>query len=113
MARTILIVNATQVVTSENHPLGILSNVSGFPQTFDSNNAPYNGDIEATMKAAKSAYHTQIGANYANTNPNRVMTTVILETVRGTKIQDCPPVTIGTLPIPPEPESESTPTPTT
>ena len=81
--RNIIIVNSTQVVTSESHPDGIFSVTSGFPKVFDSGEG---GDIEATMKTAKSAYYAQLSANYGNTNPNRVMTTVTLETASGQQI---------------------------
>ena len=83
MARNIIIVNATQVVTSEQNPYGIFSTVSGFPKVFDSG---ANGDIEQNMKNAKSAYFAQLSANYANTNPARVMTTVTLETADGWQV---------------------------
>lgn len=83
MARTIIIVNATQVVTSESHPEGIFSVTSGFPKVFDSGEG---GDIEQTMKTAKSAYYDQLSKNYGNTNPARVMTTVTLETASGQQI---------------------------
>lgn len=83
MARNIIIVNATQVITSEANPQGIFSVVSGFPKVFDSGEG---GDIEATMKTAKSAYYAQLSTNYGNTNPNRVMTTVTLETASGQQI---------------------------
>ena len=85
MARNIIIVNATQVVTSEANPQGILSVVSGYPKTFDSFN--YDGDVDAAMKAAKADYYNRLGINYANTNPNRIMMTVTLETVNGHQIQ--------------------------
>lgn len=81
--RNIFIVNATQVVTSESNPSGIYSIVTGFPKVFDSGDG---GDIEATMKQAKSAYYAQLSTNYANTNPARVMMTVTLETVNGQQI---------------------------
>ena len=84
MSRSIVIVNATQVVTSEQNPQGIFSTMSGFPKTFDSVN--YSDDIEQTMKAAKSAYFAQLSANYGNTNPARVMTTVTLEVANGQQI---------------------------
>lgn len=103
MARNIIIVNATQVVTSAQNPQGILSNASGFPQTFDSNNAPYNGDIAYAMRAAKAAYYKKLGANYEDTNPNRVMTTVTLEMVDGQQILREP---VGSLPADEEPEPE-------
>lgn len=94
MDRDIIIVNATQVVTSESNPQGILSVVSGYPKTFDSIN--YGGDVEAAMKAAKADYYNRLGINYANTNPNRVMTTVTLETVNGHQIQRG---FVGSLPV--------------
>lgn len=83
MARNIIIVNATQLVTSESNPSGIFSIVAGFPKVFDSGEG---GDIEQTMKTAKSAYYAQLSANYANTNPNRVMTTVTLEMANGQQL---------------------------
>ena len=94
MARAIAIVNATQVVTSESNPYGIFSVVSGFPKVFDSGE---QGDIEQNMKNAKSAYFAQLSANYANTNPARVMTTVTLEMANGEQILR---ESIGGLPEP-------------
>ena len=62
--RNIYIVNATHVVTSEAHPEGVYSVLSGFPQTFDSRN--YNataenpdGDAEKALRVAKSVFHDQ------------------------------------------------------
>lgn len=101
MSRTIFIVNATQIVTSEQNPSGIYSVVSGFPKVFDSGDG---GDIEATMKQAKSAYYAQLSTNYANTNPARVMMTVTLETVTGQQILR---ESIGAFPTT-EPEVEPT-----
>ena len=102
MARNIFIVNATQVVTSESNPSGLFSVVAGFPKVYDSGEG---GNIEQAMKTAKSAYYEQLSANYANTNPNRVMTTVTLETASGQQIlREC----IGAFPvINPEPEEVS------
>ena len=97
--RNIIIVNATQVITSESNPQGLFSVVSGFPKVFDSGEG---GDIEATMKTAKSAYYAQLSANYGNTNPNRVMMTVTLETAAGKQILH---ESIGAFPaVEPEPE---------
>ena len=99
MARNIIIVNATQIVTSEQNPQGIFSIMSGFPKVFDSGDG---GDIEQTMKNAKAAYFDQLSKNYANTNPARVMTTVTLEMVNGEQILR---ESIGGFPvIEPEPE---------
>lgn len=83
MARAIAIVNATQVVTSEANPQGIFSIMAGFPKVFDSGEG---GDIEQNMKNAKAAYFDQLSKNYANTNPNRIMTTVTLEMASGEQI---------------------------
>ena len=93
MARAIAIVNATQVITSESNPQGIFSVVSGFPKVFDSG---VDGDIEQNMKTAKAAYYEQLSTNYANTNPNRVMTTVTLEMANGEQILR---ESIGGLPV--------------
>ena len=98
MARNIVIVNATQVVTSESHPEGIFSVMSGFPKVYDSGE---QGDIEQNMKNAKSAYYDQLSKNYANTNPNRIMTTVTLEMANGEQILR---ESIGGYPAEPEPE---------
>ena len=97
MARAIAIVNATQVITSESHPEGLFSVVSGFPKVFDSG---VNGDIEQNMKNAKSAYYAQLSTNYANTNPNRVLMTVTLEMASGEQILR---ESIGGYPAEPEP----------
>ena len=105
MARTIIIVNATQVVTSEQNPQGIISVVSGYPKNYDSNLSPYNGDIEAANKAAKGEFFDRVSKMYLDTNPNRVMTTVTIETADGRQI--LPPVSLGGYPAEPE-EPEQT-----
>ena len=102
MARTILIVNATQLVTSEQNPNGLLSVVSGYPKTFDSSLSPYNGDIELTNKAAKGEFFDRVSKMYLDSNPNRVMTTVTIETADGRQI--VPPVSLGGYPVEEEPE---------
>ena len=101
MARAIVIVNATQVVTSAANPHGLFSVMDGFPKVFDSGEG---GDIEQNMRIAKAAYFDQLGKNYANTNPARVMTTVTLEMASGEQILR---ESIGSLPAPePEPEEQ-------
>ena len=104
MSRAIAIVNATQVVTSDAHPEGIFSVVSGFPKVFDSGEG---GDIEQNMKNAKAAYFAQLSTNYANANPARVMATVTLGMANGEQIlREC----VGSFPTPqPEPEPEPEP----
>lgn len=106
--RNIYIVNATQVVTSESHPEGLYSVMSGYPKTFDSRNYPAidgnpNGDSDAALRAAKAEYFSRLSANYAG-SAARVMATVTLETAQGrTIIAEC----IGVFPdMIPEPEPE-------
>ena len=98
--RQIFIVNATQVVTSESHPEGLFSVMTGFPKTFDSRSYPSadgnpNGDEEKALNMAKSAYLAQLSTNYANANPTRVMMVVTLERADGRQImREC----IGAFP---------------
>ena len=98
--RQIYIVNATQVVTSESHPEGLFSVVTGFPKTFDSRTYPSadgnpNGDEEKALNMAKSAYLAQLSTNYANANPTRVMMVVTLERADGRHVmREC----IGAFP---------------
>lgn len=80
MARNIFIVNATQVVTSDSHPEGLFSIISGFPKNYDSET--YNGDAEKALNAAKSEYYSRLSANYAG-SANRVMATVTLSQANG------------------------------
>lgn len=107
--RNIFIVNATQVVTSETHPEGLFSVVTGFPKSFDSRAYPsadgdQNGDEEKALNMAKSAYLAQLSTNYANSNPTRVMMVVTLERADGRQVmREC----IGAFPdMTPEPEPE-------
>lgn len=105
--RQIYIVNATQVVTSESHPEGLYSVVSGFPKSFDSRSYPSdnpNGDEEKALNIAKSAYLAQLSTNYANANSNRVMMVVTLERADGRQIMR---ESIGAFPdMTPEPTPE-------
>lgn len=111
--RQIFIVNATQVVTSDSHPEGLFSTISGYPKTFDSRNynateANPNGDTEAALRAAKAEYFSRLSATYAG-SAARVMATVTLETAQGrTVMAEC----VGAFPdMTPEPEQEPEPEP--
>lgn len=84
MARTILTVNATQVVISTTNPRGIKSVVNGYPKDFDSRSN--NDDVELTMKKAKADYYNRLGIMYDDTNANRIMQTVTLEAADGRQI---------------------------
>ena len=108
--RQIYIVNATQVVTSETHPEGLFSVVSGYPKTFDSRAYPSadgnpNGDEEKALNMAKSAYLAQLSTNYANANPTRVMMVVTLERADGRQVmRECIGQFPDMTPEPTEPE---------
>ena len=104
--RQIFIVNATQVVTSESHPEGLYSVVSGYPKTFDSlyygatvDNP--NGDEEKALNAAKAEYFGRLASMYIG-SPTRAMWTVTLERADGrTIMREC----IGAFPdLTPQPE---------
>lgn len=103
MARNIFIINATQVVTSDSHPEGIFSVMSGYPKTYDSQS--YNGDIEAALRAAKSEYYSRLSANYVG-SATRVMSTITLSQANGQLIMRD---SIGAFPVVVEPESEPEP----
>lgn len=105
--RQIYIVNATQVVTSESHPEGLFSVVSGYPKTFDSRNydateANPNGNEEKALRMAKAEYLSRLSANYAS--DTRAMSTVTLEMANGRTIMA---ESIGAFPdMTPVPEPE-------
>lgn len=95
MERIILTVNAKQVVTSQANPYGLISVVDGYPKDFDSERFPYNGDTELCIRAAKAEYYDRLSKNYADTNENRVLKSVTLETAEGRMMLS---ESIGTLP---------------
>ena len=100
--RNIYIVNATQVVTSESHPEGLFSVMTGYPKIFDSLN--YNDDSEKALRMAKAAYLSQLATNYSV--DNRAMTTVTLEMANGRQIMH---ENIGAFPVVQEEVSEPEP----
>lgn len=107
--RQIFIVNATQIVTSESHPEGAYSTVSGYPKTFDSRN--YNatelnpdGDTSRALEVAQAEFYTRVAANL--TGGNRAMWTVTLTRADGRQIMR---ETRGAFPVTgPTPEEEPT-----
>ena len=101
--RVIYIVNATQVVTSENHPEGLYSNMSGYPKTFDSRT--YN-DTEKAFRMAKAEYLSKLASILQADNPNRAMATVTLERSDGVMVMH---EALGAFPAEPEPEEEEEP----
>ena len=111
MARNIFIVNATQVVTSENHPEGLFSTVSGYSKTYDSRSYDAteenpNGNTDKALNAAKSEYYSRLSANYVGSE-TRVMATVTLSQADGRLIMRD---SIGAFPdMTPEPEPNEEP----
>lgn len=106
--RQIYIVNATQVVTSESHPEGLYSTVSGYPKTYDSRNYDAteedpNGNEEKALNAAKSEYFSRLSAMYVG-SASRAMAVVTLERADGRQIMR---ESIGAFPdMTPVPEPE-------
>lgn len=99
MARVIYIINATQVVTSESHPEGIYSNVTGYPKNVDSRD--YNFDEALALIVAKADYADRVKQlSLAN---NRAMWTVTLERSDGRQIERA---MFGAFPAEPQPELE-------
>lgn len=110
--RQIFIVNATQVVTSESHPEGIYSVMSGYPKTYDSRSYDVteenpNGNEEKALNSAKSEYFSRLSAMYVG-SPTRVMATVTLERADGrTIMRECIGAFPDMTPEPTEPEEVS------
>lgn len=75
--RNIFTVNATQVVVSESNPQGVLSNISGYPVSFDSRSYKAtqenpNGDESIALLAARANYSNEIVTLATAENANRV-----------------------------------------
>lgn len=106
--RQIYIVNATQVVTSETHPEGIYSVMSGYPKvfdirSFDATEKNPNGNEEKALNAAKSEYFSRLSAMYVG-SASRALAVVTLERADGRQIMR---ESIGAFPdMTPVPEPE-------
>lgn len=75
--RNIYIVNALQIVTSEQNPQGVLSTVPNFPKNFDSRDYKAteenpNGDEEIALMAAQAEFSAEIVTLATANNANRV-----------------------------------------
>ena len=75
--RNIYIVNALQVVVSEQNPQGVLSVVPNYPKNFDSRSYKAtaenpNGDEEIALLAAQAEYSAEIVTLATAENANRV-----------------------------------------
>ena len=104
--RQIFIVSASQVVTSDSHPEGLYSVISGYPKTYDSRNYGAteenpNGDEALALNAAKADYFSRLSAFYVG-SPTRVMATITLTRADGKQIMH---ENLGAFPdMTPEPE---------
>ena len=109
--RQIYIVNAVQVVTSDSHPEGVYSVVSGYPKSYDSRNYGAseqnpNGDEALALNAAKSEYFSRLSAFYTG-SASRVAWAVTLERADGRQIMR---ESVGSFPdMTPQPEPEEPP----
>ena len=75
--RNIYIVNALQIVVSEQNPQGVLSTVPNYPKNFDSRDYKAtednpNGDEEIALLAAQAEYSAEIVTLATANNVNRV-----------------------------------------
>ena len=60
---------------------GAFNPLSGYPKSFDSKNAPYNGDIDLCLKRATADWHEVIGAMLKR--DDRQLQTAVLMTADG------------------------------
>lgn len=111
--RNIYIVDATQIVVSENNPQGVRSNVPGYPVSFDSRSYKAteqnpNGDESIALLAARANYFDEIVTLATADNPNRVAWTVSVTRASDGKQIDL--YSFGKFPdmtpIPPQPEPD-------
>ncbi len=106
--RNIFIVNATQVVVSEQNPQGVYSVVPDYPKNFDSRNYNAteenpNGDETRALDMAQAEFYSRVSA-FLTAN-NRAMWTVTLTRADGRQIDR---KSWGAFPdmTPPAPEPE-------
>ena len=107
MARVIYIVNATQVVTSENHPEGVFSVIPDYPKYIDSRNYPatdgnLNSSEELALIVARADFADRV--KQLSLSGNRAMWTVTLERSDGRMIDSKKYGDFPAEPTPEEPE---------
>lgn len=110
MERQIYKVFATQIVTSEANPQGVLSDIPNFPKPFDSRNykateANPNGNRDIALLAAQAEFKNEALTLSTADSPSRVGWCVyIIRTSDGEKIDR---VSFGGYPdMTPQPEPE-------
>ena len=111
--RNIYTVSATQVITSDSHPEGLLSNVPNFPVVVDSRTYPAtdgnpNGNTDTALIVAQAEYADEVKALTVANNPARVMWCVTITDAKGVQIAR---KSWGNMPdmTPPAPTPETTP----
>lgn len=94
--REIYKVFATQIVVSENNPQGVLSDVQGYPKSFDSRSYKAteqnpNGEQEIALLAAQADFKTEAFTLTMADSPSRVGWVVsIIRTSDGKQIDSKP-----------------------
>lgn len=112
--RNIYIVNALQIVVSNQNPQGILSTVPNYPKNFDSRDYKAtvenpNGDEEIALMAAQAEFSAEIVTLATANNANRVGWSVSI--TRGSDGKQLYMKSFGAFPDmtpTPEPEPEET-----
>lgn len=89
--RNIYTVSAIQGVTSDSHPEGLKSNVTGYPIERDSRSYPAtdgnpNGNSDTALIVAQADFADAVKALATADNPNRVMWVVTLTDAYGIQI---------------------------
>lgn len=89
--RNIYEVGAKQVIVSDSHPEGVLSNVPNFPILVDSRNYGAteqnpNGDTDVALIVAQAEFADEVKALTVANNPNRVMWAVTISQANGVLI---------------------------
>lgn len=108
--RTIFIVNATQVVVSQNHPEGAYSAIQDYPKQFDSRNYEAtaenpNGNEELALIVAQAEFADRV--KQLSLAHNRAAWAVTLERADGRQLDR---KTYGAFPdMTPQPEPEPEP----
>ena len=91
MLRNIYTVSATQVITSDQNPFGLKSNLPDFPKDIDSRTYPApdgnpNGNTDTALIVAQAEFADEVKALTVANNQNRVMWCVTITDAKGVQI---------------------------
>lgn len=109
MLRQVFIINAQQVIVSENNPQGVLSTVPNFPVTVDSRTYGAttdnpNGNPDTALVVAQAEFAKEVKELTVANNPTRVMWAVTLTRADGVLVER---KSFGAFPdVTPQPEPE-------